>query len=95
MSQDAESFELALYLVSCARRCLEEPLIYASARMIEATSKLGGFAADAYVADSKEAIDREKWKVMGDREGYVAWLDELARQFAAEAKRRNLDEAAG
>jgi len=36
-----------------------------------------------------ELIDREKYEVMGDRERFAAWLDELLKQFAAEAKRRN------
>ena len=27
---------------------------------------------------------------MGDRDRFAAWLDEILRQFAAEAKRRNL-----
>lgn len=29
---------------------------------------------------------------MGDRERFAAWLDDLLRGFAAEAKRRNLGE---
>jgi hypothetical protein len=32
---------------------------------------------------------------MTDREGFVAWLDDLAARFALEAKRRNLAEEGG
>jgi len=38
----------------------------------------------------RSVIDSEKWQVMGDRDVFAKWLDELLRQFAAEVKRRNL-----
>jgi hypothetical protein len=85
-------FELALYLVASARDCLDEPLLYGPFRMVEGVSKLlarpGG---DEFLARAKETIDSEKYNVMGERERFAAWLDELLRDFAAEAKRRNLD----
>jgi hypothetical protein len=37
-------------------------------------------------------LEREKQKVMTDREAFVAWLDDLAARFAVEAKRRNLSD---
>ena len=33
-------------------------------------------------------LEREKQKVMTDREAFVAWLDDLAGRFAVEAKQR-------
>jgi hypothetical protein len=35
-------------------------------------------------------LEREKQKVMSDRDAFVAWLDDLAARFALEAKRRNM-----
>jgi hypothetical protein len=85
-------FELALYLVAAARDCLDEPLLYGPFRMVEGVSKLlGRTGGDEFLVRAKETIDSEKYKVMGERERFAAWLDELLRDFAAEAKRRNLD----
>jgi hypothetical protein len=85
-------FELALYLVASARDCLDEPLLYGPFRMVEGVSKLlARTDSDEFLARAKETIDSEKYKVMGERERFAAWLDELLRDFAAEAKRRNLD----
>jgi Family of unknown function (DUF6092) len=87
-------FELALYLVAAARDCLDEPLLYGPFRMVEGVSKLLARAGgDEFLARAKVTIDSEKYKVMGERERFAAWLDELLRDFAAEAKRRNLDRA--
>jgi hypothetical protein len=87
---DERLFEHVLYLVASARDCLDEPLIYGPFRMIEGVSRLiEAFPEDAFLDEAKARIDGEKYEVMGDRERFAAWLDELLRQFAAEAKRRN------
>lgn len=84
-------FELALYLVASARDCLDEPLVYGPLRMIEGVSRLlARDEEDQFLARAKETIDREKFKSMGNRDEFAAWLDEILREFAAEAKRRNL-----
>jgi hypothetical protein len=84
-------FDHALYLVASARDCLDEPLIYGPFRMIEGVSRLiESFPDDEFLHAQKDVIDREKYEVMGDRDRFAAWLDEILRQFAAEAKRRNL-----
>ena len=84
-------FDHALYLVASARDCLDEPLIYGPLRLIEGVSRLiDALPADAFLQAQKQVIDREKWEVMGDRERFAEWLDEILRQFAAESKRRNL-----
>jgi Family of unknown function (DUF6092) len=85
-------FEHALYLVASARDCLDEPLIYGPFRMIEGVSRLiESFPEDDFLRAQKDVIDREKYEVMGDRDRFAAWLDEILRQFAAESKRRNLE----
>jgi hypothetical protein len=87
-------FEHAVYLVASARDCLDEPLIYGPFRMIEGVSRLiDAFPDDEFLAHQKEVIDREKYEVMGDRDRFASWLDEILRQFAAESKRRNMDGA--
>jgi len=49
-----------------------------------------GLANDAFLARAKRQIDEEKDKVMADRGAFLAWLDRLFADFAAEAKRRNV-----
>jgi Family of unknown function (DUF6092) len=91
----AADFELALYLVAAARDCLDEPHIYGPFRLIEGVSKLLASAGpDEFLARASETIDREKYNVMGGRDQFAAWLDELLRDFAAEARRRNVDPTA-
>jgi hypothetical protein len=90
-----DDFELALYLVASARDCLDEPLIYGPLRMIEGVSRLlARNDADEFLARAKETIDREKFKSMGNRDEFAGWLDTILREFAAEAKRRNIGSAA-
>jgi hypothetical protein len=87
-------FEHAVYLVASARDCLDEPLIYGPFRMIEGVSRLiDAFPDDEFLVRQKEVIDREKYEVMGDRDRFASWLDEILRQFAAESKRRNMGTA--
>ena len=83
-------FAMALYLVASARDCLDEPLIYGPFRMIEGLSRmLEGSGSDRFLSEVKSVVDREKYNVMADRASFARWLDELLREFAAEARRRN------
>lgn len=87
----SELFVNALYLVASARDCIDEPLIYGPFRMIEGVSRmLQASHGDSFLSKMKVAIDGEKYHVMGDRASFVRWLDDLLRDFAAEAKRRNV-----
>jgi hypothetical protein len=89
-------FELAVYLVSCARLAVDENLGLASFRLIEGASRLIGSAAelgvphDAFLQAELPAIEQEKMRVMHDLDGYVKALDEIQARFVEEAKRRNL-----
>jgi hypothetical protein len=90
-STDPAAFRLATFLVTAARDVIDEPAIYAPFRMIDAVERLmAGCFDDDFLAGLKAELEREKQKVMTDREGFVAWLDDLSARFAAEAKRRNL-----
>ena len=88
---DEAAFRLATFLVTAARDLVDEPAIYGPFRMVDAVDRLmAGVFDDDFLRDLKPMLEREKQKVMSDRNAFVAWLDELAATFAAEAKRRNL-----
>jgi len=92
-STDPAAFRLATFLVTAARDVIDEPAIYAPFRMIDAVDRLmAGSFNDEFLTAIQPELEREKQKVMGDREAFIAWLDDLAARFAAETKRRNLAE---
>ena len=101
MSNGSPLFGPATYLVASARDCLDGPIAYAALRMVETVSRLVEASAelpgagDPFLERAREQIEAEKHSVMADREQFVAWLDRLLMEFAAEAKRRNLSDAAG
>jgi hypothetical protein len=92
-------FELVAYLVSCARLSLDEPPIYGSFRLVEGVVRLVeaaqaiGIAVDEEIIAVRDSVNREKLRMIDDHEGYRAWLDELLAKVAAEAARRNLEQA--
>jgi Family of unknown function (DUF6092) len=96
VTEESPLFGPATYLVASARDCLDGPIAYAALRMVETVSRLVDAAAtnDPFLARAREQIEAEKHSVMADREQFVAWLDRLLIDFAAEAKRRNLASAA-
>jgi hypothetical protein len=95
VSDESPLFDPTVYLVASARDCLDGPILYAALRMIESVSRLveamdaAGLPQDDFLATAKRQIDDEKDNVMADRERFLAWLDRLLADFAAEAKRRN------
>jgi len=90
-----EAFRLATFLVTAARDVVDEPAIYGPFRMVDAVDRLiAPSFDDDFLREIQPELEREKQKVMTDRERFVAWLDDLAARFATEAKRRNLGETA-
>lgn len=88
-----EAFRLATFLVTAARDVIDEPAIYGPFRMVDAVDRLIARSFDDdFLREIQPELEREKQKVMSDRQGFVAWLDVLAARFATEAKRRNLGE---
>lgn len=86
-------FDISLYLVASARDGLDEPVPVCCFRMVEGVSRLvaamGGVAdGDPFLAEMKDEIDAGKLMVAENREAFAAWLDELLRRFAEEAKQR-------
>ena len=91
---DDRAFRLATFLVTAARDVVDEPAIYGPFRMVDAVDRLmAGVFDDEFLTAIKPELEVEKLKVMTDRDEFVAWLDRLAAAFAAEAKRRNLQDA--
>lgn len=86
-----ERFDLVLYLLASARTALDEPLIYASFRLLEAANRAVAMIGhdDSFLDELSAEIEQEKLRMIDDREGYVAWLDSALRKTVAEAKRRN------
>jgi uncharacterized protein DUF6092 len=85
-------FDLVVYLVSCSRLSLDEPVIYGSFRLLEGASRLiDGETDDAFLLRCREEIEAEKLKMIDDPDGYREFLDRLLREVAAEATRRNLE----
>jgi uncharacterized protein DUF6092 len=90
-----EAFRVATFLVTAARDVIDEPAIYAPFRMIDAVDRLIAPAFDDdFLRGIQPELEREKVKIMTDRDAFIAWLDGLAARFALEAKRRNLGEPA-
>jgi hypothetical protein len=87
-------FELALYLVACARLVVDENLGLASFRLTEAASRLIaaapelGLDPDPFLEAERSVIDTEKLRCMHDLDGYVGAIEEIQARFVAEAKRR-------
>jgi hypothetical protein len=91
---DPAAFRLATFLVTAARDVVDEPAIYGPFRMIDAVERLmAGVFDDEFLTQIKPELEREKYKVMSDRDAFVAWLDDISAKFAVEAKRRNLEPA--
>ena len=90
-------FELALFLVTSARNCIEEPPLYGPFRLLDALSRLAdlpkhteGLVEDVFLNDVKTFVDEKKFLVTSDAEGFKKAADELVERFAKELKRRYL-----
>jgi Family of unknown function (DUF6092) len=89
--QDA-AFRLATFLVTAARDVIDEPAIYGPFRMLDAVDRLMVEQfGDDFLREIQPRLAEDKYKVMSDRDAFVAALDGLAEVFALEAKRRNLE----
>ena len=56
---------------------------------------MAGVFEDDFLLGLKPELEREKQRVMTDRDAFVSWLDDLAARFGAEARRRNLEASGG
>ena len=88
-------FDLAAFLVSSARGCLDEPPAYASFRLLEALeriielqSKLPCVGENNFMEKLRSEVEKNKFLVLRDPEGFKAFLDRLLREVAREALKR-------
>jgi hypothetical protein len=88
-------FELALFLATSARNCIDEPPLYGPFRLLDALSRMADFPKhasclneDAFLSEVKAFIDDEKFLVTTDPEGFRKACDELVGKFAKELKKR-------
>lgn len=89
-------FDILIFLVTSTRGCIDEPPLYGPFRLVDALSRLidlydrvPGLKKDAFLTEIKAEIDRKKFLVMSDPEGFKKFLDELVRKFTVELKRRS------
>jgi hypothetical protein len=88
--------QLATYLVSSARDCLDEPPIYGPLRLLVGVSKLIELSRsvpqlkDEFLERMERRINEDVLKVMSDREAFQKALDDLLLEFSKELKKREL-----
>ncbi|MFX0206603.1 MAG: DUF6092 family protein [Candidatus Hodarchaeota archaeon] len=99
ISGNAYLFEIATFLVMCAKESLDPTCQYAPLRMLDAIEKLADFPQ--YVLDLKEdsflqhiklEIEEAGDLVMNDPEAFQNFMDRLVDQFVEEMKKRSYNE---
>lgn len=90
-------FELALFLATSARNCIEEPPAYGPLRLLDALSRLADFPKyapslneDPFLQEMKVFVDERKFLVTTDVKGFRQAAEELVERFAKELKKRYL-----
>ena len=96
---DDPLFDFILYLVTSARISLDERAIYGSFRLLEGASRIieaaegmPGLDVDDFLRAQRNSIDRNKARMMLDKDGYRTWLTELATGLASESVKRQMGE---
>ncbi len=96
---DDPLFDFILYLVTSARVSLDERAIYGSFRLIEGASRLieaaeeiPGLKVDDFLRAKRASIDRNKARMMLEKDAYRAWLTDLAAGLASESVKRSMDQ---
>jgi len=79
-------FELLSFLIVSARNCVEEPKLYGPFRLIDGASRLIDILEKAGIEDPffqeiKEKIEQKKYTVMGDKNQFIQFLDDLTQDF--------------
>jgi steroid delta-isomerase-like uncharacterized protein len=91
-----DAFEVSVYLMSCARDCLDEPPLFGPRRMVEAAARLVTGESDPALQRLGARIDERRGALLGmDRDEFAVWLDEVVGDLADETLRRELDGRTG
>jgi len=95
--QDDPLFDFIVYLITSARTSLDERAIYGSYRLIEGASRLieaaeeiPGLDVDDFLRATRNSIDRNKTRMMLEKDAYREWLTDLAAGLASESVKRNV-----
>jgi len=88
---EKEIFELICYMLISARNLDQETKMYGPFRLVDATSKLIEILEkngiyDELLSQVRTMIEANKYKVMIDKEEFVAFLDDLALKIVAKLK---------
>ena len=96
---DDPLFDFILYLITSARTSLDERAIYGSfrliegaARLIEAAEEIPGLEVDDFLRATRNSIDRNKARMMLEKDAYQKWLTDLAAGLASESVKRSMGE---
>ena len=91
-------FEIAVFLATSARGCIDEPPLYGPFRLLDALSKLADLPKyatdlnpDPFLKEIKAIVDEKKFLVMYDVDGFQRAIDEIVEKFAKELKKRYLE----
>ena len=97
ISGDEYLFELATFLATSARGCVDEPHLYGPFRLLDTLSRLLDLpkyapclTEDPFFKKIKEEIDEKKFLVTTDVKGFKNFLDDLVRELTGELKKRSL-----
>jgi len=84
-------FELLCYMIVSARNLDQETKMYGPFRLVDAASRLvetleKSGIADEFLSQVRSMIEANKYKVMTDKEGFLAFLDDLALKMVGRLK---------
>lgn len=87
-----EIFELICYIIVSARNLDQETKMYGPFRLVDAASKLIEILEkngiyDEFLSQVRTIIEANKYKVMTDKEEFVAFLDDLVLKMVVKLKK--------
>ncbi len=95
-------YEILAFLFSSAHLLVNEPHLYGTFRLVDAASRLMGFALQSgqledehFVRQLKDDVDEKKFLMMTDEQTYLDLLERATRAMAREMKKRATVETTG
>jgi len=92
---EEDLYEILAFLFSSAHLLVNEPHLYGTFRLIDAATRLIGFALeggeledDKFLRQLKEDVDSRKLLLMTDEDTYFQLLEDATREMAKEMKTR-------
>lgn len=89
---EKEIFELICYIIVSARNLDQETKMYGPFRLVDTASRLieileKNGAHDEFLSQVRDIIEANKYKVMTDKEEFVAFLDDLILKMVGKLKK--------